>query len=106
MAKEHNSLVLTWKNETEAAKKCESLQELKEKQVNDMYDKKMMNCMICTSQPWPLTIFSLKDHMRSAKICLNLHQLLALLLLKWPFLLQQRNQNYSQDIGELDNLLP
>ena len=29
MAKEHNSLVLTWKNETEAAKKCESLQELK-----------------------------------------------------------------------------
>lgn len=40
MAKEHNSLVLTWKNKTEAAKKCESLQELKEKQVNDMYDKK------------------------------------------------------------------
>ena len=40
MAKEHNSLVLTWKNETKAAKKCESLQELKEKQVNDMYDKK------------------------------------------------------------------
>lgn len=40
MAKEHNSLVLTWKNETEAAKKCEGLQELKEKQVNDMYDKK------------------------------------------------------------------
>ena len=78
---------------------------IEEKQVNDMYDKKM-NCMICTSQPWPLTIFSLKDHMRSAKICLNLHQLLALLLLKWPFLLQQRNQNYSQDIGELDNLLP
>ena len=40
MAKEHTSLVITWKNETEAAKKCESLQELKEKQVNDMYDKK------------------------------------------------------------------
>jgi len=39
--KGNNSLVLTWKNEIEAAKKCESLlQEVKEKQVNDTYNKK------------------------------------------------------------------
>ena len=47
-------------------------------------------------------IFSVKNHMRSAKVCLRLHQLPPLLLLKWLFLLQQINSDYFQDIGELD----
>ena len=101
MAKEHDSLVLTWKNEIETVKKCESLlQEVKEKQVpvpvetSDENDMEIDVYDLNQSTLASYDFFSQESYEICKDNCLFLHKLSPLLLLKWPFLLQQINPDY------------